>query len=301
MKSLLILLVIFHTLLAFDYSLKPKSVNATTHCFFGLPEVMNKHNNGNMANSCFVDMGNSYLVIDSGPTYQYAQQAYKKMQTIKKFPVSYVINTHIHDDHWLGNSYYITLGAKIIGSDAFRGAIPVAQTRMQRRISIEAFKKTKQVFPTIFVDKTKTLHFKKGNVQLIRVNNKAHTDGDLLVYIPSQRTLFAGDLVFNGRLPSLRDGDANGWLKALDKINKMDVDFIIGGHGKVVTKKSTQMTYDYIKTLRDRVKTLLDEGYDIEDVVNKVTMDKYKNVSFYDSIHRQNVEVTYRMLEWEDE
>jgi len=301
LKSLLLILVAFHSLLAFDYTLEPKNVNAATYCFFGLPEVMNKHNNGNMSNSCFVDMGTSYLVIDSGPTYQYAQQAYKKMQKIKNLPVSYVINTHIHDDHWLGNSYYTTLGAKIIGSDSFEDETPVEMTRMQKRISPEAFQGTTQVFPSIFVKKEQTLHFKDVVVKLIRVNTKAHTNGDLLVYIPAQRTIFVGDIVFNERLPSIRDGDLSGWLEALDMINKLDVDFIIGGHGTLVSKDSTKMTYKYIKTLRDEVAKLLDEGYEIGEVVNLVKMEEFKDVNFYDSMHRQNVEIAYRMLEWESE
>ena len=86
MKSLLIFLVLIHSLLAFDYTLEPKKVSETTHCFFGLSEVMDERNNGNMSNSCFVNMGSSYLVIDSGPTYSYALQAYEKMKQIKNEP-----------------------------------------------------------------------------------------------------------------------------------------------------------------------------------------------------------------------
>ena len=57
-------LCLFHSLLAFDYKLQPKEVSAAvTHCFFGYSEVMDEHNNGNISNSCFVNMGTSYLVI----------------------------------------------------------------------------------------------------------------------------------------------------------------------------------------------------------------------------------------------
>ena len=301
MKSLLILLVYFHTLLAFNYSLEPKSVGAATHCYFGLPEVMDKHNNGNMSNSCFVDMGESYFVIDSGPSYQYAQQAYKKMKQISSLPVSYVVNTHVHDDHWLGNGYYQEIGATIIGSSAFKTLSKVDQTRMQKRISKEAYEKTTQVFPTIFVEDTKIIDIAGKKVYIIAVNHKAHTDSDLLVYIPSQKLLFAGDLVFNGRLPSIRDGDVNGWIDALEKIRKMDVEYIIGGHGTIVSKVSLDFTYDYLTSLKKQVAALLEDGEEIGDVVDKVIMSEYKDVPFYDSMQRQNVEIIYRMLEWGDE
>jgi len=63
-----------------------------------------------------------------------------------------------------------------------------------------------------------------------------HTNSDLYVYIPSQKIVFVGDLVFNQRLPSLRDGDINGWIVALQVIKKMNVTYIVGGHGKIFIK-----------------------------------------------------------------
>ena len=302
MKSFLLSIVLFHSLLSYDYKLQPIKVSESdTHCFFGLPEVMDEHNNGNMSNSCFVNLGTSYLVIDSGPTYQYAAQAYKKMQVIKNLPISYVINTHVHDDHWLGNSYYATLGVTIIGSMAFKELPIEEKTRMQKRISPQAYEKTIQVFPTLFVEKEKVLDIDGTKVYIKSVNYKAHTNSDLYVYIPKKKIVFVGDLVFNQRLPSLRDGDINGWIQALDEIKKMNSDYIVGGHGENIDKNALDYTYNYLTTLKVEVKKRLEAGEDIADVVNKVTMDEYQNDPFYDSVHRQNVETTYRMLEWEDE
>jgi len=301
LKSLLILTVFIHSLLAFDYSLEPKKVSETTHCFFGLSEVMDERNNGNMSNSCFVNIGTSYLVIDSGPTYSYALQAYAKMKEIKNLPISYVINTHVHDDHWLGNAYYAEIGVKIIGSHAFKNELKVEKTRMQQRITPEAYAKTTQVFPSIFVENEMVLDIDGTKVNLISVNKKAHTHSDLLVYIPNEKMVFVGDLVFNDRLPSIRDGSLTGWLETLDEVRLMDVDYIIGGHGKIVERTSVDMTYNYIKTMKEKVTAFIEEGEEIADVVNMLTMDEYKNVNFYDSMHRQNVEIAYRMLEWESE
>lgn len=294
-------MVFIHSLLAFDYSLEPKKISDTTYCFFGLAEVMDEHNNGNMSNSCFVNMGTSYLVIDSGPTYSYALQAYEKMKRIHNLPISYVINTHTHDDHWLGNSYYSTLDVKIIGSAVFADETPVEKTRMQKRISPEAFLKTEQIFPTIFVEDEKILNINSRKVHLISVNRKAHTDGDLFVYIPDEKIVFAGDLVFNERLPSIRDGNMKGWLETLDNLRAMDLEFIVGGHGEIVSKNSIDLTYNYIKALVDNITPLIEDGKTIPDVLEIVTMKEYKDINFYDSMHRQNVEIAYRILEWEDE
>lgn len=299
MKLLLLNVLFFHFLLGYDYTLKPEKVNATTYCFFGLAEAMDEHNNGNMVNSCYVNMGTQYLVIDSGPTYQFAQQAYTKMKEIQALPISFVINTHTHDDHWLGNAYYKELGINIIGSKEFKNEAKVQQTRMQMRISKEAYEGTTQVFPNEFVEMEKTLELDGKKVYIKSVNKKAHSNSDLFVYIPKYSTVFAGDLVFNERIPSLRDGDLNNWIEALETIKSMDVQYIIGGHGDLVDKHSVDATYKYLTQLLKEVSLALEEGADITDTLDSVKMEDFKDFKMYDTLHRQNVQTAYRMLEWE--
>jgi len=298
-SQLLSLLFINSLLLSFDYKLQPKEVvSDRTYCFFGHSEVMDEHNNGNISNSCFVNMGTSYLVIDSGSTFSYAHQAYDKIKKIKNLPISYVVNTHVHDDHWLGNSYYETTGAKIIGSAAFKELPVEEKTRMEKRVSKEAYKNTTQTYPTLFIEEEKTLELDGKKVFIKSVNHKAHTNSDLYIYIPSQKIVFVGDLVFNDRIPSVRDGNLQGWLDALDEIRSLNAEYIVGGHGKMISRDSLNMTYNYINDLQAEVAKLLDEGVDIADIVNIVKLPKYKDIKLYDVMHRQNVEVTYRMLEW---
>ncbi len=262
---------------------------------------MDERNNGNISNSCFVNMGNSYLVIDSGPTYQYAEQSYRAMKKIKNLPISYIVNTHVHDDHWLGNAYYKAIGVKIVGALAFENEVKQDKTRMQKKISSEAYRKTTQEFPTIFVKNEKILHINSHKVNLISINQKAHTQGDLLVYIPEYKIVFAGDLVFNDRIPSIRDGNLQGWLDALDIIKNIDVKYIVGGHGKKVDKMAVDFTYNYLKTLKKQVSSLIQDGESLANVVNMVKMNQYKDVNLYQTMHRKNVETAYRMLEWEVE
>ena len=301
MRFLLVCIIFFHSLHAFDYKLKPEKVNATTFCFFGSPEEINKHNNGNMVNSCFVDMGNSYLVIDSGPTYEYAVQAYSKIKEIKNLPISYVINTHVHDDHWLGNGYYKELGINIIGSVKFQDETKAEVTRMQRNVSKDAYTKTTQVFPNVFVDKEKTFTIDGKKIVITSVNKKAHTSSDLLVYIPDISTIFVGDIIFNDRLPSLRDGNILEWIKELDKIKAMKAKYVIGGHGTKTDATSFEFTYNYLVELRDKVAKAIEDGKDIEDAVSNIKMPSYENVHMYDTLQKQNIDTAYRTMEWSND
>jgi glyoxylase-like metal-dependent hydrolase (beta-lactamase superfamily II) len=300
LKLLLLNVLFFHFLLGYDYNLVPQKVNATTYCFFGAAEAMDEHNNGYMVNSCYVNMGEHYLVIDSGPTYQFAQQTYAKMKEIQALPISFVINTHTHDDHWLGNSYYQELGINIIGSKEFKHEPIAEMTRMQQRITKEAYEGTTQVLPNDFVDANRTLEIDGKKVYIKSVNKKAHSKSDLFIYIPEYSTVFAGDLVFNERIPSVRDGNIKNWIEVLDEIKSMKAKYVIGGHGNVVNKHSIDATYTYLTELQERVSLAIEDGADITDTLDIVKMKDFKNFKMYEALHRANVETVYRMMEWEE-
>lgn len=304
MKSLGILLMSVSLLSAFEYGLKPEKVNDKVYCFFGKPEVMDTKNNGNMVNSCFVDLGQHWLVIDPGPTYAYAKEAWSEISAIKKMPAASVINTHVHDDHWLGNGFYIAQGVDVFGTSAFIEEVnPTAVTRMEQRISKEAYAKTSPKLPTILLDQGRTLqlHIDGIEVRLITADTKAHTSGDILVYLPKMQTLFCGDVVFNDRIPSLRDGNINGWITTLETIKKMPLKYVIGGHGDEVHSDAMDLTYNYLVQLRAEVSEAVENGDGIDSAVKTVKMAEFSSVPLYEEMHGRNVETAYRMLEWGDE
>lgn len=289
---------------AFEYGLKPEKVNDKVYCFFGKPEVMDTKNNGNMVNSCFVDLGKHWLVVDPGPTFAYAKEAWNEISAIKKMPVASVINTHVHDDHWLGNGFYLSLGVDVLGAAAFEEEVnPTAVTRMEQRISKEAYALTSPKLPTILVEQEKTLqlHIDGVEIRLIHVDTKAHTSGDILVYLPKMQTIFCGDVVFNDRLPSLRDGDINGWIATLEMIKAMPVDYVIGGHGNEVQADAMDLTYNYLVQLRNEVRAAIENGEGIDSAVKTIKMSDFSSVALYAEMHGRNVETAYRMLEWGDE
>ncbi len=302
MKSFWIILIAVNSLFAFEYGLKPTKVGEGVYCFFGKPEVMDTKNNGNMVNSCFVDTGKSWLVIDSGPTYLYAKEAHGSVNKIKKMPVTHVINTHTHDDHWLGNGYYLSVGATILGSAEFKDLLNANETpRMEQRISPKAYSLTVPTIPASLISQDEMLNINDMKIKIIYVDYKAHTNSDLFVYIPKLKALFGGDLIFNDRILSLRDGNINGWIKILEKIKEMDLNIIVGGHGELSDISALDMTYNYLKELRTEVLEALDKEIEIDEAVEKIKMQKYKDIALYELMHRQNVEVTYRMMEWENE
>ena len=302
MKALIPWCMAAVTLSAFEYGLSPVKVDEGIYCFFGKAEVMNDVNNGNMVNSCYVDTGRRWLVVDSGPTYAYAREAAAEMRAIKPQPVGLVVDTHVHDDHWLGNGYFEAESVDVLGPSLFKEAVnPAEPTRMQRRVSKAAYAGTEITLPTRYVDANETLTLDGEEIRLVRVARKAHTAEDFLVYLPKRRTLFAGDLVFNDRIPSLRDGDINGWIAALEAVRALPLTHVIGGHGNRTDAAATEMTYRYLVQLRDRVRDAIANGVGIAEATKSIRLDAFRDTALYDAMHAQNVEAAYRMLEWEDE
>ncbi len=302
MKSIIALCLFLWTAQAYEYHLTPVKVSEDVHCFFGALENITKENGGNMVNTCFVQTKQGFVVIDSGPTYAYAKQAYTQMQKIQNLPVKYVIVTHDHDDHWLGNSFYKSKGALLIGPRTYEQNVVVGmETRMQRTLGSEIYGKTEIVDLDTIVDDNLTLNVGDKIFKIKQLVAKAHTQGDLIVYIPDEKVLFAGDLVFNGRLTSIRDGSIIGSIKALEKIDALHPKVIIGGHGYKTDANATKALKSYLFEMKEEVLDALDNDISMEEITQKVTMSKYEQMKLYDVLHSRNVFEAYRELEMYEE
>jgi glyoxylase-like metal-dependent hydrolase (beta-lactamase superfamily II) len=224
------------------------------------------------------------------------------MQMIKPLPASLVINTHVHDDHWLGNGFFTQMGVKVLGSDDFAHSVNVdSPTRIQTHISPEAYAKTVPTLPNEIIASDRNMTIGNQTFELHLMKQKAHSAKDMVVFVPKIKVLFAGDLVFNDRIPSLIGSDINGWIAALDELKTYGAATIIGGHGVRTDKDAMDMTYRYLTRMRDEIRSSIREGMDIDETVKKVDMPEFKSLRIYDMMHRGNVEETFRVLEWEQQ
>ena len=302
MKTIAVSFLSFLSLWGFEYTLQPIKVSDNVYCFFGALENITKENGGDMVNTCFVQTKEGFVVIDSGPTYAYAKKAYSEMQKIEKLPVKYVVNTHDHDDHWLGNSFYKSKGALLIGPRTYEQNVVVGmETRMQRTLGAELYGKTKIVTLDTVVDDNLTLHVGGKTFEIKQLVKKAHTQGDLIVYLPEGKVIFAGDTVFNGRVTSLRDGSLIGSIKILEQIEALHPKVIIGGHGYKTDANATEMLKGYLLEMKEEVQEALDNDVSMEQITQKVTMPKYKEMELYDVLHSRNVFEAFRELEMYEE
>lgn len=302
-KILFSLLLVNISLFGFDYNLKPQKVNDTTWCFLGKLEAPSKHNGGFMSNHCYVNTGKHYVLIDAGGTYEIAKQAYEQMQKIADLPVSTVILTHEHDDHWLGASFHKEkFNAKLVGVASInKNYDKNSKTRMFRMLSADAIKNTKIVKVEQEISEPTTLKIDDTSFQIVPVGVKAHTSEDLFVYVPKNKTLFSSDIVMNGRITSNRDGSVIGQLKAVKMLEKMDFKNLVPGHGFDMSKNAMNETKQYFTLLKQRVLEAIENEISAQDITKVVKMEEFKNKALYDELNSRNVFDAFNELEFYEE
>lgn len=106
---------------------------------------------------------------------------------------------------------------------------------------------------------TMTYRYSDTVVELISMA-PAHTWGDVIVYLPRQRILFAGDVAFYYVTPPAHNGHVTKWIEAIDRIMKMDVDVIVPGHGPIGTKKELMETRAYLELMAREVRKRYEAG-----------------------------------------
>ncbi len=279
----------------FDYHLKSYSVSKDVECFFGLPSSITKNNGGNMVNTCYVETNEGYVVIDSGPTYSYAQQAYTLMQIKKKLPVRYVINTSWDEAHILGNGFYKEQGAILLGPKRYKTYFeePNKDLLMEKEISKDAFLNTRLTPLDSYLESDSEIIL--GHLSL---SIKYFKDDEyLVVYIPKREILFAGDMLFNDRItPLTRNRSLLVWEKELKELKAIPWKYVVSGHGIKTRRSALKNTQSYLSLLKSEVQESIQNGDSKELTIEKVTMDAFNEDRLYSLWQTFNVASAYDEL-----
>ena len=206
--------------------------------------------NASLSNAGVIAGPDGLLAIDTlgPPIHAKAFKATAEATTGQRF--TRVLNTHHHRDHTNGNCFFAPV--EIVSSAYTRQAtiddgIP-AQPYDTRPQWQEGMSELRLAPPTTTLSGGVTYRYGDIEVEVVP-NYPAHTFGDVMVYLPRQRILFAGDIAFYYVTPAGHNAQITRWIEALDRINRMDVDLIVPGHGPVGTKKELADTRAYLEMI----------------------------------------------------
>lgn len=286
-----------------EEALRLQKINDHVYAIVGPFGNRTPENLGNNATFGFVVTDEGVVLIDSGGSYQGAAAIEKLIKQVTDQPVKVVINTGGQDHRWLGNGYFKKHGARIIASAA---AVTDQRARLQDQmfmlgnlIGVKALEGTEAVYAQeTFAD---TTAFTLGGVrfELSRVG-PAHTPGDSLVWLPQQRIVFAGDMVYVGRLPGVMDhSDSRHWIAAFETMAALQPKVVVPGHGPATDLAHARKdTYDYLVFLRETVSAFMEGGGDISRI-GTLDQSRFAHMADYEQLKGRNAQQVFQAMEWE--
>jgi len=131
--------------------------------------------------------------------------------------------------------------------------------------------------PTLTLNDRLTLHL--GHVTMEIVHRQAHTPNSLMVYLPEQKILFSGDIVCSGGLPAFQEALVLPWLKTLETVMDMDLQWVVPGHGDICTKEGVKRFRGQIEDLLRTVQKEMDRGISKDDIVDQIRFPDHVHVT----------------------
>jgi len=255
-----------------------------------------------IANIGFIVGRQCVAVIDTGGSVSTGQRLREALRVHTALPICYVINTHVHVDHVLGNSAFRDDHPSFVGHAALAQAIVgsreffVAHYGEDLRPPPGA---DQIIGPDRLVQADMELDLGQRRLRL-HAWPKAHTDCDLTVLDERSGTLWSGDLLFRERVPVV-DGSVRGWLAAIDQLRAMKVSHVVPGHGPPTQDLAAALTPErhYLQALVDGVSAELAQGQSEQHAIDHVALDEKPQWLLWDTAHAHNVIRTYEELQWE--
>lgn len=270
----------------------------------GKPLALDVPGHDDIANIGFITGKRCVAVIDTGGSVRVGRALRRAIHQRSSLPVCYVVNTHVHVDHVLGNAAFTGDGARYVGHALLPDALTRSRDLFLRDYAsdLDTPATAGQIIgPDIKVSIGSDVTLDLGERTLtLHAWPTAHTDCDLTVYDPQTRTLWAGDLLFTGRTPVL-DGSLKGWLSAIDSLSGMDVRHVIPGHGPPTDTPATALASErrYLQMLLTDVSAQIAAGVPLQQALREPEPAEKANWILFDDAHRHNIARAYQELEWE--
>src|SRR3984885_12522148 len=193
--------------------------------------------------------------------------------------IRFMVNTRVHGDHNGGNESFAKMGATIFAGDELRYRLAHPSPGANGAPGVAA---PATALPVVTYEGPVTIHMDGEDVHLVPILS-AHTDGDTLVYFPTNDVLMTGDYFRSIQFPNIdraNGGSLDGMIEGLGITIGMGGPHpkIIPGHGATVDRAALTAHRDMILVVRDKVAALVQQGKSVDEVLAA------KPTSDYDSI-----------------
>ena len=283
--------------------LKLTKVTENVYAIVGELSNRSPENLGNNATFGVVVTDKGVVLIDSGATFKGAEKIHNVIKTITDKPIVTVINSGGQDHRWLGNGYFKKQGANIIAS---KDAVKDQKTRVRDQligletlVGKEGTSGTNAVYADTVFDNTH--NFELGGISFeITHTGQAHTPGDSFIWLPEQKVMFTGDIVYVERMLGVGpQSKSKSWVKVYEAMAAHKPEHVVPGHGNLTTLDvANKDTYEYLLFLRKSVAELIDNDGDISEIGN-IDQSKYEYLLNSDTLAGRNAQKVFSDMEFE--
>lgn len=293
LKQLLFLSLISTVLFAndYNYNLKPEKIAKNTYVFIGKKEFFNVQNGGDISNAAFITTQDGVIVIDTGSSSKYGKQMIKAIRTITSKPITLVINTHHHPDHFLGNSAFkdseilatkYTKKDIVDNGDLYIGNLMNLTYKWMQGTEVKA--------PTKELDEIKDKYINLGKHKLKVIYLNGHTNSDIALYDEYTKTLFASDLIFYNRIAATPHANIKNWISALEDLRKVDFKVLVPGHGPISTgRESIDQVKRYLIYLDTTLKDAAEKGLSVFEILQLPKPKEFANLAMIEDEFERSV------------
>lgn len=285
--------------------MQPEQVSKSAWFVQGLSALGTPENQNFISNAGFVITDDGVVVIDALGSPALATRLMEEIRKLTPKPVTHVIVTHYHADHIYGLQAFQKVGAKIIAHSASRAYLNSQTAALRLEVSrtdlAPWIDNNTRILPAdewISGPGERTI----GGVRLVLLPvGPAHTAEDMAVYLPEEKVLFAGDLVFRNRIPFVGEANSGHWIEALDALLRLDAAAVVPGHGPVSHEPRTDMelTRNYLAYLRKHMGRAARDMTPFDEAYRSTDWSAYEKLPLFGPANRMNAYNTYLLMERE--
>ena len=285
--------------------MQTKQVAAHSYYVLGQAGMVSAENQGFNSNAGFVITSDGVVVFDTLGTPALGKKFSDLIKKITDQPVKTIIVSHYHADHFYGLQAFKTPDVGIWAHELVRDYLAtnaVAARLAERKQSLAPW--VNELTLTVPPDRylAKDTVFKMGGLTFhVMHAGPAHTSEDLMMLVEEDGVLFVGDLMFTGRIPFVADADVLSWIKALDRVLKLNPLIVVGGHGRESTNAIADLalTRDYLVFLHQQISAAIDDGLDFEAAYQRIDWSRFADLPAFAAANRRNAYQTFLNVEKE--
>jgi glyoxylase-like metal-dependent hydrolase (beta-lactamase superfamily II) len=268
----------------------------------GEPDASNL---GRVGNAGFIVGRSGVLVIDTGTSYLHGRALLAAIRKVTDRPVRMALITHTKQEFLFGALAFREQGIPIAmhqaAADLMAARCETCLKTLRSTLGEEAMRGTAMFKPDITFTDAQGFDAATPIGRPIQVLYFGHTSGpgDIAVYDPRSRTLFAGGLLDAKRIPDVIDSDLPRWREALRSLHALPVEVIVPGHGADGGKRMVELVDRYLDQLATRARGLQTSGVPLSEVPDSTPLPEFAGWDQYETVHRRNAALIYLRYERE--